>query len=141
MSLSILGKIENKEHIYDYFIDYKETDAGGIVYHANYVSIAEKARGAFYRLINSKHKKEVFFVVKKMFVDYSAPAKFDQCIQVRSQIASVGNVKLIFVQKFFYQNTLLCSLKVELASIDEANLKLKKISSNYQEELLKYCVS
>ncbi len=137
MTQSVLGEIVDKEHVYSYYVDYNETDAGGIVYHANYLSIAEKARSAFYRLIGENIKKETCFVVKDVFINYIAPAKFDWLLNVRSKIISVGAVKVVFEQNFYYKDKLLCTIKLNLASIGH-DLALRKMEEKYKNILSLY---
>lgn len=71
----------------DVRIYYEDTDAGGIVYHANYLRYFERARSDWLRSIGAVHTRmreqhAVSFVVRDMVIDYRAPARLDDLIVV-----------------------------------------------------------
>tara|TARA_Y100001935_G_scaffold89480_1_gene74214 strand:+ start:45 stop:440 length:396 start_codon:yes stop_codon:yes gene_type:complete len=77
-------------------IYYEDTDAGGVVYYANYLKFLERARSeAIYSLgLSNKeilNKENVIIIVKSCKIDYKKPAKFEDKIEIISKITEVKN--------------------------------------------------
>lgn len=111
---------------------YEDTDAGGVVYHANYLNYFERARtellrekGFYQHDLLDKH--HVAFVVRKLSIDYIAPAKLDDLLQVKSEITELRGVSMTFSQKLINQDgCVLCSAEVLIVCVD--SLKMKPIA-------------
>jgi len=74
---------------------YEDTDAGGIVYHANYLRFAERARTEALRDMGVAHAEMsalhgLFFMVRRIKVDYLAPARLDDSLEVETTTLAVG---------------------------------------------------
>jgi len=74
---------------------YEDTDAGGIVYHANYLRFAERARTEALRELGIPHAEMstqhgLFFMVRRVKVDYLAPARLDDLLVVETTTLVVG---------------------------------------------------
>ncbi len=74
---------------------YEDTDAGGIVYHANYLRFAERARTEALRELGIPHAEMstlhgLFFMVRRVKVDYLAPARLDDSLVVETTTLAVG---------------------------------------------------
>ena len=107
---------------------YEDTDAGGIVYYANYLKFFERARTEWLRAQGiSQHdvieRHGAMFVVKNASIDYHAPAKLDDAITLTVSIEKLGHVSVQFVQQAFCGAVLLASARVKVACIDCAALK------------------
>src|SRR5258708_2301014 len=79
---------------------YEDTDAGGIVFYANYLKFFERARTEWLRAcgIDQRTLAEsdgVLFVVKRTALDYSAPARLDDLIHVVSRIERLGRASVV----------------------------------------------
>lgn len=112
-----------------YRIYYEDTDAGGIVYHANYLKFLERSRTDFLRSLKIKQsdlmQENLAFVVKKISIDYIKPAFFDDLLEVQTSIDKISKAGVYFLQNVYDQNNnLIISANVIIVSID---LKLKKI--------------
>ena len=75
---------------------YEDTDAGGVVYYANYLKFLERARSeAIYSLgLSNKeilNKENVIIIVKSCKIEYKKPAKFEDKIEIISKITEVKN--------------------------------------------------
>ena len=86
-ALPMSGTLKDGVHVYPVRVYYEDTDAAGIVYYANYLRYAERARtellrdiGAAHRQIKTRHGVE--FVVKNCVVDYLQPAFLDDALDV-----------------------------------------------------------
>lgn len=115
---------------YDYQIRvfYEDTDAGGIVYYANYLKFAERARTEWLRAlgINQSNllEQDLAFVVRKVGMDNKASAKLDDLLTVTSTITTIKKASLIFKQQIFNQHQqLLCEVEVLIASIQLSRAK------------------
>jgi acyl-CoA thioester hydrolase len=82
---------------------FQDTDAGGVVYHANYLNFMERARTEWLRAhgySNAGLMKEfgMVFVVRSMKLDYLKPALLDDSLDVTAQIKDIGRSRLTLVQ-------------------------------------------
>ena len=110
-------------HKYKVRIYYEDTDAGGVVFYANYFKFTERARTELiYEKLNLKHlelkeKFDVIFVVKSLSSKYIAPAKFEDDLTVVSKIVEKSPVKLVLEQNIEKDNKLIFSSTIELAVV------------------------
>lgn len=110
-------------HIHTVRVYYEDTDAGGIVYYANYLKFFERARTEWLREIGINQQffleKKLGFVVRKVEMDNLASAKLDDLLEVNSIIVTLKGASLVFHQQVFNQaKQLLCTAKVKIACID-----------------------
>ncbi len=113
------------EHSFKLRVYYEDTDAAGIVYYANYLKFAERARTELLRDCGCDHSMlqrqfGLSFVVKRCTVDYHRPARLDDSIEIRTKLARLGGASLDLVQSIYVDDQLLVSLEVRLALLDEA---------------------
>jgi len=83
---------------------WEDTDAGGVVYYANYLKFLERARSEWLRALGIHqgelmHTDNVVFVVRRVEVDYLSPARFDEALLVRCRIALQGRASLTMTQQ------------------------------------------
>ena len=100
------GVMVGAAHHYPMTVQYEDTDAGGIVYHANYVNFAERGRSALLRLcgINLQHYLETqneTIVIAKMNLEFVRPAKLNDQIVVVSTLNQFSGVRAEIDQKIF----------------------------------------
>lgn len=112
----------SKEHIVKYRIYYEDTDAGGVVYYANYLKFCERGRTEYLRNINFNQQdlmqQNIVFAVRKVSIDYRLPARLDDEISVISSIQKVKKASVIFNQKIMRDNDILCEATVVVACLD-----------------------
>ena len=82
-------------HRYAMRVYYEDTDAGGVVYHANYLRYAERARTEALRDWGIPHADLVehfglMFMVRQLEVDYQRGARLDEALTVESEVLEVG---------------------------------------------------
>ncbi len=76
-------------HLFPLRVYYEDTDAGGVVYYANYLKFAERARTEFLREAGvNQSALECFFVVRHATLDLKAPARLDDMLVVETAVAS-----------------------------------------------------
>ena len=102
---------------------YEDTDAGGVVYYANYLKFCERARTEWLRTLGLSQQKlldeqGLGFVVRSVQADYLAPARLDDALVVRTRVATLRRASLLFEQELRRGQELLFSARVLLASID-----------------------
>jgi acyl-CoA thioester hydrolase len=104
----------------DIRIYFSDTDTGGIVYHANYLDFAERARTELCRDCGLDLKelsdKGLFFILRTANLDYVSPAKLEDLIEVTAYISKLGNTSLEFTHEFINKSnnkrvcTVVCTL-------------------------------
>ena len=112
----------NKPHTFPIRIYYEDTDAGGIVYHANYLKFAERARTELLRNLGYDHHKvmaeyNLILVVRHIEIDYLAPSRLDDLLEVRTEGTSIGNTSIGLKQSVYRGDKLLADLKVTVVAI------------------------
>ncbi|PCI00149.1 MAG: tol-pal system-associated acyl-CoA thioesterase [Alphaproteobacteria bacterium] len=112
----------NPCNIFDIRVYYEDTDAGGIVYYANYLKFAERGRTEFLRdhnISNSKMLEEhgIGVVVRHVEMDLRAPAKLDDMLTVETRVTSFKKVSFVMEQKIMKDSLHLATIIVKLACI------------------------
>ncbi|MCE0492817.1 tol-pal system-associated acyl-CoA thioesterase [Vibrio salinus] len=111
---------------------YEDTDAGGVVYHANYLKFFERARTEYIREKSgvsqqSLLEQSIGFVVRSVMIDYLKGAVLDDKLTVKTHICERKKVSLTFCQELVNdENQVLCKAIVKVACIN--NKKMKPIS-------------
>jgi len=111
-------------------IYYEDTDAGGIVYHANYLKFAERGRTELLRTLGYDHKKvlaehNLILVVRHIEIEYRAPARLDDLLEVRTEALSIGNTSIGLKQAVYREDKLLADLKVTVVAINPQGKALR----------------
>lgn len=115
---------------------YEDTDAGGIVYYANYLKFIERARSElFFSQGLIPHDDEGFFVVKRVEADYISSARLGDEIEVKTSIKELKNVSCTLQQTIVLGNNKLFEAHVTLAFLKEG--KLSRIPLRYKEVFVK----
>ena len=109
-------------------IYYEDTDAGGIVFYANYLKFFERARTEWLRSRGvDQHalaqQDGAMFVVKHASVDYQAPARLDDVLNLTLEIEKLGRASVHFVQQAWCGELLLCSAQVKVGCVDTVTLR------------------
>jgi len=109
---------------------YEDTDAGGVVYYANYLKYIERGRTEHLRelgfeLATIENEIGIVFVVKSVKANYLLPAFLDDIIEVQTSIELVKHASLTFAQKIMNKekNTVLFNAEVKVVSVLKNNLK------------------
>ena len=100
----------------------EDTDAGGIVYHANHIRYFERARSEWLRAQNVKHywdQHDYSFVVHQICVQYHKPIFMDSLLDVTVSVDSCKAASFIVQQNIYCKEVLLASASVTLACLDK----------------------
>ncbi|KAE9542024.1 tol-pal system-associated acyl-CoA thioesterase [Ursidibacter maritimus] len=108
-------------------IYYENTDAGGVVYHAQYLNFFERARTEFLRSLSFSQENllrdRIAFVVKKIEIDYKVPARLDDLLNVETTIIDIKKASILFQQKLLKDNLCLSEARVLVACVDLNRMK------------------
>ncbi|WP_339799692.1 tol-pal system-associated acyl-CoA thioesterase [uncultured Marinobacter sp.] len=117
----------------------EDTDAGGIVFHAKYLHFMERARTEWVRAcgvgLRAGLSDNFSYVVQKLSIHYSVPAKLDDQLLVTADLVDAGRVWMDFDQKVRRQadDTLLASARVRVACVALDTGRPKRLPENLQE--------
>ena len=129
---------------------YEDTDAGGVVYHSNYISFFERARTEWlrhlgYELDVLSEEQHLVFVVKALNCDYLRPALFNDELFVSADILKLGNTSITFEQKILREAKskegeaklfdVLAVGNVTVVGVDTVKFKPKRIPKNILERI------
>ncbi len=102
---------------------YEDTDAGGIVYYANYLKFFERARTEWLRALDINQanylEQNIGFVVRRVEMDNIASAKLDEQLNVTSTISLLKRASLVFLQQIMNEKEqLICVAQVHIACVN-----------------------
>jgi len=123
---------------------YEDTDAGGVVYHSQYLNFFERARTEWLRARNfdqSRLAKDegLIFVVRNMDVEFIKPAQLDDEVKVSVCLQHIGAASLKLSQTMIRASDqqVLAKAKVRVACLSAQEFKPVRISNNLRKEILK----
>ncbi|WP_374262507.1 tol-pal system-associated acyl-CoA thioesterase [Zoogloea sp.] len=102
---------------------YEDTDAGGVVYYANYLKFCERARTDWLRAIGFEQRQlaaeqNLVFVVRTVKADYRQPAVLDDLLDVVTAIERLGHASLVFAQRILRDGQPIFDAQITIACID-----------------------
>jgi tol-pal system-associated acyl-CoA thioesterase len=111
---------------------FENTDAGGVVYHGEYLKFLERARTEWLRHLGFDHQAlarnhRVVFVVTALAIDFARPARLDDNILVSVHLESLGKVRCVFSQEIRREDEVLVKAKVTVACVTAESLKPAEI--------------
>jgi len=109
-------------HCFPLRVYYEDTDAAGMVYHANYLKFAERGRTEMLRSLGFPHRKlgqeaGVGFAVRRCTIEYLAPARLEDSLIVDTTLTGVGAATLQVRQRISRGGELLADLDILVACI------------------------
>ena len=134
------GKLINNKHYYPIKIFYEDTDAGGIVYHSNYLKYFERARTSLLNLlkidqIKLSQKHDTKLVVRKGDIIWHKPAKLNDTLLIETCLKYAKNTSITLEQKAFINNENVTDLLVtglfQIVAVND-NFKVMRIKSILQ---------
>jgi acyl-CoA thioester hydrolase len=126
-------------HVYTLRVYFEDTDAGGVVYHANYLCFAERARTEALRDLGVPHADLVadhglMFMVRRVKLDYQLPARLDDEITVITETRRVGGASVALTQRFAAADgRALAALDIELACVRLEDGKPARIPARWRQ--------
>ena len=120
---------------------YEDTDAGGVVYHSNYLKFMERARTEWLRHIGFEQdilidENEILFAVRHINIDFHNPARFNELLNVKTHITDQRKASLVFEQIISNQTEeIICKAHIKIACLNCKTLKPEPIPETIISEL------
>lgn len=116
-------------------IYYEDTDAGGIVYYANYLKYFERARTEWLRNVGINQigmalQYQAMFVVKSTTIDYHLPAQLDDELCITTVVEKLGRASLVFVQQVWRNDQCLVSGRFKVGCVGVQTIRPCAIPSD-----------
>ncbi len=130
-----------KEFVLQVRVYYEDTDAGGVVYHSNYLYFMERARTEWLRHAGFEQntlieKKGILFAVRKINIDYNKPALFNDLLKIKTRIIEQRKASFIFEQVIFNQaEDTVCKADIKIACLNSQTMKPEPIPETILSEL------
>jgi acyl-CoA thioester hydrolase len=119
---------------------YEDTDAGGVVYYANYLAFMERARTEWLRTLGHENQqlldeRGVVFAVRRARIDYLSPARLDDMLEVTVSIRQLKRASLVFEQQVVRGDELLCKGEITLACVGLEHFRPTAIPDSIMQEI------
>ena len=119
---------------------WEDTDAGGVVYHAQYLAFLERARSEWLRALGRgqdalRREHDLVFAVRAMQVDFRAPARLDDALQVGCVLRECRRASLVFTQEVRRDGALLLDATVRVAVLAGSDFRPKPLPEPLLREL------
>ena len=120
----------HKNFTHDVKVYYEDTDAGGVVYYANYLKYLERARTEALSnigLSNTKIKNDfgTLIIVKSCNIEYKKSAHLEDNLQIKSFINSISKTSLIMNQSIFKDKDPIIEAQIQIVFINEKSKPVK----------------
>lgn len=121
-------------------IYYEDTDAGNVVYYANYLKFMERARTEWLRALGFEQdelirRDGVIFAVRSANIEFRKPARFNDLLQATVRVSRRGKASLTFIQEIRRGDTVLCEGEVKVACLDAASFAPRPVPENIGSKL------
>lgn len=119
---------------------WEDTDAGGVVYHAQYLAFLERARTEWMRVQGFGQEalragRDLVFVVRAMELDFIAPARLDDQLSVSVRLLECRGASFVLAQRIHRDHALLVEAKVRIAALAAAAFRPRKIPHDLSNRL------
>ena len=122
-------------------IYWEDTDAGGVVYHARYLAFLERARTEWLRQLGVhqaalRDEADQVFAIRAMEIDFLAPARLDDELEVSVDAVEVGRASLVFRQSIRRDGATLVTAEVKAANLSASRFRPLAITTELRGRLL-----
>lgn len=128
------GRFYGKIFAFPARVYYEDTDAGGVVYYANYLRYAERARTEFIRALGCDNQNEALqsedkcgFMVRGLSIEYKAPAVLDDLLSITCELTEMKGAGAEMRQEIYCGDKLLAKIDIKLAYVSYARKKPVRI--------------
>lgn len=125
MRISLCGELGEEGHRLTQRVYYEDTDFSGLVYHARYLHFLERGRTDYLRCLGVEQsaligidEEGLVFVVHRMEIDFKAPARMDDVLEIRTTTTKAGGAKMVLEQEIRRDDQLLIAAKVVIAVVN-----------------------
>lgn len=121
---------------------YESTDAGGVVYHAEYLKFYERARTEWLRSLGFEQtelrtQQGVIFVVHHMQIKYVQPARLNDLLKVESRLVQLGRSRFVFEQALLRAEELLNQATVEVVCVSDGAFRPSALPARIRQQFEK----
>ena len=121
---------------------YQDTDAGGVVFHAQYLAFMERARTELLNeagidIARFAERHGLLFMVHELTVKYHQPALLNDMLSVSAEVVKLGRASLVFRQRVERGVELLVEADVTLALVERSRMKPARIPEELEQALRK----
>lgn len=142
--MTLKTPIHNNNFAFPIRVYYEDTDAGGVVYHSNYLNFFERARTEWLRDLGYEQsdlrlKEKIIFVVRNIEIAYLKPALFNDQLIATVKIIKIGRSSIEVEQQILRQtadNEVLSTGKVLVVCVDADTFRPKKIPDTIRSVIL-----
>ena len=133
--------IQNEnEFLWPIRVYYEDTDAGGVVYHTNYIKFMERARTEWLRNLGFEQDElrdnhGVIFAVRSVQADYFLPAKFNDELMISSRVIKFGKASITIEQEVKRKDDVLCKGIIKVATLDDKTFRPKAMPESLHEKM------
>jgi acyl-CoA thioester hydrolase len=111
---------------------WEDTDAGGVVYHAQYLAFLERARTEWVRALGYGQEAlrlshDLVFAVRAMRIDFRKPARLDDALQVTVSLRRCRHASVVFAQSILRDGACLLDAEVRCAALDASTFRPRAI--------------
>jgi len=119
---------------------YQDTDAGGVVFHAQYLAFMERARtellnAARIDLARIADEDRILFLVFEIAAKYHQPARLNELLAVSAEVVKMGRASLVFRQRVERGAELLVEADVTLALVDRDRMRPARMPPELEQAL------
>lgn len=119
---------------------YEDTDAGGVVFYANYLKFLERARTEWLRDLGVNQSslaasEQRLFVVRALDMSYRKPAKLDDLLTIRSRVTRLGRASIHFAQCAERNGELLAEGNIQVCCVDAVTMRSAELPTDIRAKL------
>jgi acyl-CoA thioester hydrolase len=119
---------------------WEDTDAGGVVYHAQYLAFLERARTEWLRARGYgqeglREVHDLVFAVRAMRIDFRQPARLDDALEVSVELRQCRHASLVLAQSIRRDGELLLDAEVRVAALSASGFRPRPMPETLHEEL------
>ncbi len=141
MTSTALNSCSGRTFVWPVRVYWEDTDAGGIVYYANYLKYMERARTEWLRALGCdqtamRTRHRIQFVVARASVEFRRPARFDDRLEIDIRLQALRRVSIELAQHVRNaERELLCRAEVKIGCVDVESFRPRGIPLSLQQEL------
>jgi acyl-CoA thioester hydrolase len=127
--------VSKPDFVWPVRVYWEDTDAGGVVYYANYLKFLERARTEWLRALGIDQpvlveRDGVLFVVRRVEADYLRSARFDDALTVACRMVEVGRASLTIDQHVVRGDEILLTARVKAACVTAGEFRPARIPAH-----------
>lgn len=120
---------------------YEDTDAGGVVYHSNYLNFMERARTEWLRALGFeqtalKAEAGVIIVIHSLSINFKKPAYFNDMLEVNCVLSNIGRSSIDMAQTIKREGQLLIEAQIKAVFVDAASFKPVGIPNEIKQKII-----